>query len=44
MIDALQTGRKCRRAIMYLDLGICPARFQIKKIQIEFIALHYNPT
>ena len=32
MIDSLQTGSNCPRAFMYLDLGICPARFQIKNI------------
>ena len=29
-VKALKTGSKCPRSIMYLDLGILPARFQIK--------------
>ena len=39
LIEALQTGSKCPRAILYLDLGLCPARFQIKKYKLNF--LHY---
>ena len=31
LIETMQTGSKCTRAIIYLDLGIYPARFQIKK-------------
>jgi hypothetical protein len=38
-IEALKTGSKCPRAIMYLDLGVCPARFIIKKYKLNF--LHY---
>ena len=39
MIEALQTGSKWPRTIIYLDLGIYPARFQIKKNKLNF--LHY---
>ena len=39
IIEALKTGSKCPRAIIYLDLGIYPARFQIKKYKLNF--LHY---
>ena len=31
LVEVLKTGSKCTRSIMYLDLGILPARFQIKK-------------
>ena len=39
LVEALKTGSKCPRSIMYLDLGILPARFQIKKYKLNF--LHY---
>ena len=39
LIAALKTGSKCPRSILYLDLGILPARFQIKKYKLNF--LHY---
>ena len=35
----MKTGSKCPRAILYLDLGPCPARFVIKKYKLNF--LHY---
>ena len=38
-IEALKTGSKCPRAIIYLDLGVCPARFIIKKYKLNL--LHY---
>ena len=31
LVEALKTGSKCSRSIMYLDLGIFPAIFQVKK-------------
>ena len=39
LIEAMQTGSKCPRAILYLDLGVCPARFVVKKYKLNF--LHY---
>ena len=36
-IDAMQTGSKCPREIINLDLGICPARFYIKKYKLTFL-------
>ena len=39
LTDAMQTGSKCPRAILYLDLGVCPARFVVKKYKLNF--LHY---
>ena len=39
LIEAIQTGSKCPRAILYLELGLCPARFIIKKFKLNF--LHY---
>ena len=35
LIDALKTGSKCPRAILYLDLGVCPARFIVKKYKLN---------
>ena len=35
----MKTGSKCPRAVLYLDLGLCPARFVIKKYKLNF--LHY---
>ena len=37
--EVMQTGSKCPRAILYLDLGVCPARFVVKKYKLNF--LHY---
>ena len=39
LIEAIQTGSKCPRAILYLELGLCPARFIINKYKLNF--LHY---
>ena len=39
LVVALQTGSKCPRAIIYLDLSIGHARFQVKKYKLNF--LHY---
>ena len=33
----MQTGSKCPRAILYLDLGVCPARFAVKKYKLNFL-------
>ena len=37
LTDAMQTGSKCPRAILYLDLGVCPARFVVKKYKLNFL-------
>ena len=39
LVEAMQTGSKCPRAVLYLDLGLCPARFVVKKYKLNF--LHY---
>ena len=37
LIKSLKTGIKCPRAIVYLDLRICPARFVVKKYKLNFL-------
>ena len=37
LVEAMQTGSKCPRAVLYLDLGLCPARFVVKKYKLNFI-------
>ena len=37
LIESLKTGVKCPRAIVYLDLGLCPARFVVKKYKLNFL-------
>ena len=37
LIEALQTGSKCPRSIMYPYSGILPARFKIKKYKLNFL-------
>ena len=39
LLESIQTGSKCPRSILYLDLGVCPARFVVKKYKLNF--LHY---
>ena len=35
--EAMQTGSECPTAILYLDLGVCPARFVVKKYKLNFL-------
>ena len=39
LITLMNTQRSCPRSQIYLELGICPARFQLMKIKILFY--HY---
>ena len=39
LIEAMYTGNNCPRTILYIDLGVCPARFVVKKYKLNF--LHY---
>ena len=39
LIKLLETGRNCPRSILYLEVGEIPARFQIKRLMLNY--LHY---
>ena len=39
LIKLLESGRNCPRSILYLEVGAIPARFQIKRLMLNY--LHY---
>ena len=42
LFKVLKTGIKCPRSIIYLDLGLWPARFQIKKYKLNYLHVILN--
>ena len=37
LFKILDSGRNCARSILYLEVGEMPARFQIKRVMLNYI-------